>query len=117
MIANLSHSALDTWKSVAKFLVRQTTGKANKENELLLPYAATIFKNFEIDSRSSLIHYFEKLVGLGTLLKEQDLQIPKKITLKHLGDRVTELDTCFKYGFKEMIREVNDNLLSNYEGT
>ena len=76
-----------------------------------------VFKNFEVDSRSSLIQYFDKLVGLGTLLKEQELQTPKKVTLKFLGDKITDLDLCFKYGFREMIKEINNQLLSNYEGT
>lgn len=30
---------------------------------------------------------------------------------------MSELDTFFKYGFKEMIKEINNHLLSNYEAS
>lgn len=86
VIASLSHGALDIWKTVAKLLVKKTAGKGNKENEYLLPYAVTIFRNLEVDSRSSIIPYFEKLIGLGTLLKEQGISIPKKVSLRNIGN-------------------------------
>ena len=114
VVRNLSHSTMNTWITCAKMLVINRTSRTNKQNVYLLPHAVKIFKNVMIDGRSDLLKYFEKLVGLGTLLKEQNLAIPKKLNLKFLADLVDQTDYVFKKNFKEMVKEVNSFLLSNY---
>ena len=114
VIRNLSHATLDTWTTCAKILAVTRTSKSNKHNEYLLPYGVKIFRNIMTDSRTDTKKYYDKLIGLGTLLKEQKLTLPRKMSLKYLADLVEEVDFQFKKHYKAMVKEVNATLVSNY---
>lgn len=114
IVKNLSHAALDTWITCAKLLAIRRPTKAGKQNNYLLPYAVQIFKNLNIDSRSEILKYNQKVVGLATLLKEQKLKIPHRITLKDLSELVDEVEYKFRVNFKYIVNEVNSQVLSNY---
>lgn len=113
-VKNLSHAALDTWVTCARYLAIKRPTKAMKQSDYLLPYTVQIFKNVMVDSRSQILKFFQKIVGLGTLLKEQKLIIPRKLTLKDLANIVEDVEFSFRVNFKQMVNEVNNQILSNY---
>ena len=113
----LSHSAIDSFSTLAKTFVILRSGKKNKVNEYLLPYAVKIFQNFILDGRRDILKMMENAVGLRTLLREQNMVIPKRINLAQITGKIEEVDVFFKSYFKEMIAESNQLTLSRYSGT
>lgn len=116
LLRNLSHSSIDSFSTLAKFFVTVRSGKKNKLNEYLLPYAVKIFKNLIVDSRRDLMKMMENAVGLRTLLREQNLVIPRRFNLGSLAELIQSVDVYFKNYSKDMIKESNLLTISRYSG-
>lgn len=113
VLANLSHSTLDTWRTCGRLLAVRGVTNRNKVNDYLLPYSAAIFKNVLIDSRSEFTGMFERVVGLGSLLRDQKMILPQSVTLGHLADLVQDAERFFQRHLNGMIEEINAFVVTN----
>lgn len=117
LLSNLSHSSIDSFSTLAKFFVTLRSGKKNKVNDYLVPYAVKIFKNLIVDARRDILKLMENAVGLRTLLREQNLVIPRRFNLGHLTEMIQNVDVFFKNYSKDMINEANVLTISRYSGS
>jgi hypothetical protein len=116
VVRNFSHSSIDTLNTLAKIFVIKRSGKKNKVNEYLLPYSLKIFKNLVLDGRREILKMLENAVGLRTLLRDQQLVIPKRQTLATLAGKIDEVDVYYKNHFKDMMLEANQIMINRYTG-
>lgn len=78
-----------------------------------MPFSYDIFRNLLVDSRSELTKIFERVVGLPTLLKERDLVMPRKVSLAHLSDLLSQLKKFFVSKRRRIHEEINSFAISN----
>jgi hypothetical protein len=117
LISHLGHSSIDSFSTLGKFFVVMRSGKKNKLNEYLLPYAVKIFRNLIIDGRRDVLKLMENAVGLRTLLREQNLVIPRRLNLGGLTEMIQQVDVYFKNYSKDMIKESNMLTVGRYTGS
>jgi hypothetical protein len=116
VVRHFGHSSIDTLNTLAKIFVIKRSGKKNKVNEYLLPYSLKIFKNLVLDGRREVLRMLENAVGLRTLLREQQLVIPRRQTLATLAGLIDEVDVYYKNHFRDMLLEANQLVISRYAG-
>jgi hypothetical protein len=117
ILRNLAHSSIDSFSTLAKIFVIQRSSKKNKVNEYLLPFSMKVFNNLIVDARRDVLKLMENAVGLRTLLREQNMVIPKKMNLAMLTALVQEVDVYFSNFQKEMLAEANRLTISRYAGS
>ena len=117
ILRNLSHSSIDSFPTFAKIFIIQRSSKKNKVNEYLLPYAMKIFKNLTLDARKDVVKIMENTVGLRTLLREQNVVIPKKMNLSLLTSLIQEVDAHYVNFNNEMLFEASKLTISRYSGS
>lgn len=117
LIGLLGHASIDSFSTLAKFFVTMRSGKKNKLNEYLLPYAINIFRNLIVDGRRDVLKLMENAVGLRTLLREQNLVIPRRLNLGGLTEMIQQVDVFFKNYSKDMVKEANMLTIGRYTGS
>ena len=112
VIRALNGGYMDVFSVLSKTLVTEMKGVELKQNKVLAPKLVPIFQKIINDCRPELVDMLSNTPGIRALLKDRDLEVPPKLDLDIIQEKLAKNQEFFITSKDFVIQEIQSFILA-----